>query len=145
MAKRKTYPDRNVYAEQIAFIRQYRKFCELLEYLEEDMAVPAAIYGEKVRGKELPRPLETHALLVLSIENKKKCVDRALLSVPEQYRGLLMKNICDKVSFTDPIFDNAHMQTWKYWKNRLVWEVARERGDEEYIRLLNAYNSRKGK
>lgn len=138
-------PDRDVYAEQTAFIRQYGRFCELLDYLDEDSMLPVMRYGDKVDGKPVTGPLEDHALLKVSIERKKACIDKGLAAIPEEYRKLLMKNICEKVSFTDSAFDCAHMQTWKYWKNMLIWEVARERGDEEYMRLLSAYTSKKGK
>ena len=124
--------------EQIYFIRQYENFVKLLDYLDQRSITPMYSEKERVDADNIVNPVETLAFLRMELEEKKNIIDTALGCVPAQYKSLIMENILRNVKFTDSRFDIAHVQTWKYWKNRFVWEVARLRGNEEYLELLRA-------
>ena len=130
--------NRSAYMEQIYFIKQYNCYCELIKYLDERSNTPVFSDKERVDKERVSNPTEQVAFLRMELEEKKNIIEKALTAVPVQYRDLLMINIIDNVKFTDSRFDMAHVQTWKYWKNRFVWEVANLRGNREYLELLRA-------
>ena len=49
------------------------------------------------------------------------CIRKALLKIPEEYR----QGTIDSISYNVPYSDMAHENTWRKWKQVLVWELAK--------------------
>ncbi len=49
------------------------------------------------------------------------CIRKALLMIPEEYR----QGTIDCISYNVPYSDMAHENTWRKWKQVLVWELAK--------------------
>ncbi|MBQ6621419.1 MAG: hypothetical protein IJH75_01110 [Mogibacterium sp.] len=52
-----------------------------------------------------------------------ECIRRALETVPECYRSGILDNIEGRRTGYEPY---AHLNTWKRWKQRFLYELARE-------------------
>ena len=49
------------------------------------------------------------------------CIRKALLKVPEEYR----QGTIECISYNVPYSDMAHENTWRKWKQILIWELAK--------------------
>lgn len=49
------------------------------------------------------------------------CIRKALLKVPEEYR----QGTIECISYNVPYSDMAHENTWRRWKQVLIWELAK--------------------
>ncbi len=49
------------------------------------------------------------------------CIRKALLAVPEEYR----QSTLDCIRYNVPYGDMAHENTWRKWRQILIWELAK--------------------
>ena len=49
------------------------------------------------------------------------CIRKALLAIPVEYR----QGTLDSISYNVPYSDFAHENTWRKWKQVLIWELAK--------------------
>ena len=52
---------------------------------------------------------------------KLSCIRKAIIRVPAEYR----QNTLDCITYNVPYSDMAHENTWRKWKQVLVWELAK--------------------
>lgn len=50
-----------------------------------------------------------------------ECIRKALLEIPEEYR----QSTLDCISYNVPYGDMAHENTWRKWRQVLIWELAK--------------------
>lgn len=131
--------DKNVYMETVYFIKQYDSFKKLARTIDQQSLTPSLSFQQKDGGGRITSPVEDIAMLRSDLGSRIEQVDNALKEIPEKYRKGLMENIVHNVKFKEHMFDFAHYQTWKYWKNKFICEVARQRGYEEYLKWIDTY------
>jgi hypothetical protein len=49
------------------------------------------------------------------------CIRRALIKIPEEYR----QSTLDCISYNVPYGDMVHENTWRKWRQVLIWELAK--------------------
>ena len=49
------------------------------------------------------------------------CIRQALIKIPEEYR----QSTLDCISYNIPYSDMAHENTWRKWRQVLIWELAK--------------------
>lgn len=130
--------DRNVYMETVYFIKQYENFKKMARIIDQQSLTPALSFEQKDDSR-ISSPVEDMAMLRSDLGDRIEQIDNALKEIPEKYRKGLMENIVHNVKFKEHMFDFAHYQTWKYWKNKLICEVAKQRGYEEYLKWIDTY------
>ena len=68
---------------------------------------------------------EDELVFFMDILNKAKwrlnCIRRALIKIPEEYR----QGTLDCISYNVPYSDMAHENTWRKWRQVLIWELAK--------------------
>jgi hypothetical protein len=77
--------------------------------------------AERAPGGGSARPAEDKAVRLAAMSGEIHAVEQALMAVPEEYRRGLMDNICHGA----PYPDTAHYNTWRYWRYRFAWHVAK--------------------
>ena len=115
---RKYLLPREQYMETIWFIRRYPKL--VAEY--------NAIFGRSKEHGEgstnsVGDPTGEDALRAAAISKHLDAITKALDLVPEEYRAGLMSNIIERKPY--PIY--AGTATWRRWRQRFVYYVARNR------------------
>ena len=138
-----------VYKMLVLKISEYPLNKELLKRYMLDIAPAGSFVREaSVKGYGA-RPTEDKALRIADLRRRISEVDKALLTVPEEYReGVLYHTVhhgCKGIqggkgcSWSEKAFSFAHPNTWKKWKTRFILEYASVIGEMDHIKLLNEY------
>lgn len=112
--------ERPLYQQTLWFIRRYPG---LVERYNDMLTIGGASDGQP-KSTEPKSPVENVALRRVAISTQISAVDRALAQIPEAYR----KGIMNQIQWRDRYPDWAAVNTWKMWKQRFVYYVAREIG-----------------
>ena len=111
--------EKEIYYETLWFVRQYPK---LLREREAILGGKGQSYGYP-RGTEIGDPTAITADKLLRIDEKIKPIEKALSKVPQEYQKGLMDNIIRRKRYPD----YADTSTWKRWRRRFLYWVAKER------------------
>ena len=130
-------------------ISEYPLNKELLRLYTMDIAPAGSFVREAPVKRYGARPTEDKALRIADLKRRISEVDKALLSIPEEYRsGVLYHTVyhgCKGIqggkgsAWADDAFSFAHPNTWKKWKTRFILEYASIIGEKEHIEMLNEY------
>ncbi|MCI9640439.1 hypothetical protein ACDL92_11880 [Ihubacter sp. mB4P-1] len=124
-----------LYRETLYFIRQYPEYQRILaDMQQESIGVQYKIGG---RGSQVSRPTENKAVNRAELQRRINIIDRAIETVPIDYRQGVWDHVIYQTKYTeDGIFFYAHVNTWKQWTQRFVYEVAIRRGYGSLIEQL---------
>ncbi len=110
-----------VYKRILSLVRDYgRMVRDYQEILHETVSGDGQPKGG-LPGNPVERKAERMEVLWKDIW----AIERALLTVPEEYRQGVMENICHGGW---PTNIPAHHKTWLYWRKRFLFFVARNKG-----------------
>jgi len=72
-------------------------------------------------SSETANPTEDKAIKAAAISDELHAIEQALMMVPPEYRQGLMNNI----KYRTPYPYTAHYNTWRYWRYKYTWNVAK--------------------
>ena len=110
----------NVYMQCLYAIRDYARLKE--ERL--DILHSSPIHDGQPGGSEVADVTANKAIRLEQLSKMCEDVEQALIQVPEEYRKGVMDNILYGVSY--PL--NAYPDTYRRWRYRLVYFVAKNKG-----------------
>lgn len=108
-----------LYRENIYFIRQYPNLLKITDRL----------IRENIKDIENDKGF-------LEMRKRVELIERAFCTIPFCYREGVLEHIVNKIVYSNPKFDNANIKTWKYWTQKVVYEVAIRRGQKELIEAI---------
>lgn len=134
-----------LYRENLYFIRQYPELIMLLKEKGDTISKPDRL-GIRAKGR-ISRPTENEAvrnimleeLKDLALDEIKKRIDiieRALFIVPVEYRKGVFNHIVYREPYKTRTYFLSHINTWKFWTQKYVYEVATRRGQKPIIEAL---------
>jgi hypothetical protein len=128
MGRRKIEPNyilpREVYMSTLWYIRNYRRWILDKEAIVE--ASPPPPDGQP-RGAAAGDPTSRAAIRLAIVSAKLKPIELALDEIPEEYRAGILGAIIERRRYPD----YADLTTWKRWRQRFVFFVAKELGYHE--------------
>ena len=101
-----------------------RDYARLREEYANTGTLSAVDYDGMPHGSEASDPTLRDALRRAEIAADLKAIDAGLRKLPEEYREGVLNSIVNH----DRYPDTAHLNTWKRWRQRLVYWVAYEKG-----------------
>lgn len=111
---------KEVYMQTLWFIRTYPQMKE--EYT--DLIEKAHVMDGQPRGTDIGDPTGQMAVKRAELAAKIKAVENAMTEIPGEYR----MTILDSIVFRTPYKDYANIKTWKNWRRRFVFFVAKYMG-----------------
>ncbi len=127
-------------------IQEYPINKELLALEEKALGPSHPVVMETAWSSYAARPVESKAVRIAELKRRISEVDRALESVPKEYREGVLYHTLNHGSKTaglgsgsaweDSMFSGAHRNTWARWKARFILEYAEIIGEGDYIRML---------
>ena len=93
------------------------QFDKILEALEQSGVDVLRIVEDDVDDEEVIKDPEV-------LERAKwrlNCIRRAVIKIPAEYR----QSTLDCISYNVPYGDMAHENTWRKWRQVLIWELAK--------------------
>lgn len=107
----------SVYMQTIYFIRGHDDRCEEYRRILEGGSLPP---DGTPKGTNRSDPTALKAERLAKLSKKISAVERALKSVPEEYReGVYMS-----IAYRDRLPDYANKNTWSKWRMRFISRVA---------------------
>ena len=120
MYSRKKYKlPKEVYMQTLWAIRDYPRLKE--EY--DSLFGRAPIMDGQPKGTTPGDPTGSIAIKSAELSSKIAAVEKALNRIPEEYREGVMNSIVYRADYPD----YAHDNTWKTWRQRFVFYVARNK------------------
>lgn len=78
--------------------------------------------GTVVSGGFPGKPTEDMAIRLDKYRKDTEAVEQGLITIPEEYRKGVFRNIVYRERFPD----TAHYNTWLRWKQRYIWQVGKK-------------------
>lgn len=110
-------PD-DVYRRALAHIRAYPAMCR-----RRDEIIRESPSGDAPGRSGVGRPTESKAIRLSALYDDVAAVEKALDKIPREYRQGIMDNLIARVPMCR--IDGASEATWKRWRARLLWQLAR--------------------
>lgn len=108
---------KTLYRRVLAVIRDYDRQREEIDNI---------LYGTAERdgiSSGIPgKPTENAAMRMMQYTGDVEAVERALETIPEEYRREVFANI----RYGNRFSDNAHYKTWLHYRQKLIYEVAKK-------------------
>lgn len=111
--------EKSNYYETLWYIRQYPL---MLKERSALLGVKGVSYGG-VKGTSISDPTPEQADKLFKLNERIRPIEEALEKVPEEYQKGLMDNIIKRKRYPD----YADTSTWKRWRRRLIYWVAKGR------------------
>lgn len=93
---------------------------------EKEYVLPRAVYYQCVWiVRDMERMEKTPVSELDLTRQRLECIRRAILEIPEEYRSGVLKSVIQRGA---PIGDFAHENTWKRWKQRFIYRLAKNLG-----------------
>ena len=108
----------NLYMSVLYIIRDYERLKSEREYILTASPLPP---DGQPRGMSISNPTEDKAMKLIAVSSQIDVVDKALRTVPKEYRKGVMDNILYESWY--PI--DAGVRTYQYWKQRFIYYVAK--------------------
>lgn len=118
MYNRKKYKlPKNVYMKTLWHIKDYYRLKE--EY--GSLFGRAPVQDGQPKGTTPGDPTGSLAVKSAILSDGIKAVEEGLKTIPKEYRDGVMANICFRCRYPD----TAHYNTWRVYRQRFVYEVAK--------------------
>lgn len=130
-----------LYRENLYFMRQYPMWYQVLRKRDYDVLPGVDLEKIFTKEKKVISLTENQAIhnieLYGKIEENIGLVNRAFMTIPKPYRAAVFNHIMYKKSYMGKDFDYANIKTWKFWTQKVIFEVAIRRGQGKLIKALN--------
>lgn len=107
---------RNLYMRMLYLVRDYERLKS-----ERDDILNSSPPSDGLPHSGIGNPTENKAIKLAALGDKCDAIDKALETVPPEYRKAVRDNICFRSPY--PIF--AGETTFKRWRCRFIYEVAK--------------------
>ena len=118
---------KTVYYQALWAVRDLERMRETLIELNEDVeeGLNGIAFDRKIGNTNtISMPTEKKAIRLVDLEEKIKNIENAINLMPEEYQKGVLNNVINK-----ELYDNsAHENTWKKWKQRFIYNVAKNLG-----------------
>lgn len=110
----------NVYKQVLYLVKDYDR----LRSEQEDILNSAAINDGMPRSLDPSDPTQRKAERLDRIADQLRAIEGAAVQIPEEYR----RGVWNNVLYGMPYPITAGIATWKRWRARYIWHVARRAG-----------------
>lgn len=106
----------NLYMRMLYLVRDY----ERIKSEREDILYSSST-NDGLPHSGLGNPTENKGIKLAMLDNECSAVEKAIESIPEEYRKGIMDNIC----YRSPYPYTAHRNTYSYWRSKFLNAVAK--------------------